>query len=309
MTARGQRMRHRLRGLSLVEFLIATVLSLFISGAAMQVYIGARTLRNELSAQQAIQEGARLALSIVGERLRLAGYWGCMGSLGGGGDFRQFALQAWEAEGSAYGQVLELAAEGAPVAVTQNGWHIDEAMAVPPPIVALSGSDIFRTWNAEPGTCNVDGLEVVSGAATSDQLAAGGNVQSSVFFLSKRGGAAASPPSLYVLRPSDEGEKSVSEELVEGVENMQFLFGMLDAEGATVFRDAASVTDFSLVTSVRVELLMHSVGYSAPGDGGVLAFHGVSYSVNSAAARLPRDGHLRSVYEATFTLRNPTRSR
>ncbi len=103
----------------------------------------------------------------------------------------------------------------------------------------------------------------------------------------------AGTPSLY-----QKDNTSAAEELIEGVEDMQILYGIdTDNDGsANQFVPANNVSDWSQVASLRVSLLLQSVTdniTSAP----------QSYSFNGATIT-PADRRLRKVYTATFGIRN-----
>ncbi|HHJ37996.1 MAG: hypothetical protein AXA67_12625 [Methylothermaceae bacteria B42] len=100
-------------------------------------------------------------------------------------------------------------------------------------------------------------------------------------------------PALY--RKND---SSPAEELIEGVENMQVLYGIDtdNDDSANQFVPANNVSDWSQVTSVRVSLLLQSTEdniTNAP----------QSYTFNGATIT-PSDRRLRKVYTATFGIRN-----
>ena len=69
-------------GHSFVELLIAMTLGIFLTNGAFQLFVSARVTQAEMVARQRMLEGAQLAISFIGDALRMAGYWGCFGSLG-----------------------------------------------------------------------------------------------------------------------------------------------------------------------------------------------------------------------------------
>lgn len=100
-------------------------------------------------------------------------------------------------------------------------------------------------------------------------------------------------PALYRKDGSDNAE-----ELVEGVEDLQILYGIdTDSDGtANQFIRANDVTDWSQVTSVRITLLLQSVEdniTTAP----------QTYTFNNATVT-PDDHRLRRVFTTTIGLRN-----
>ncbi len=69
-------MRHQV-GLGLVELMIAMLLSILLSGALVQAYIGSRTTYQLQDSMSIVQENGRFALSYLNKELRMAGYIGC----------------------------------------------------------------------------------------------------------------------------------------------------------------------------------------------------------------------------------------
>lgn len=66
-------------GHSFVELLIAMTLGIFLTNGAFQLFVSARVTQAEMVARQRMLEGAQLAISFIGDALRMAGYWGCFG--------------------------------------------------------------------------------------------------------------------------------------------------------------------------------------------------------------------------------------
>jgi type IV pilus assembly protein PilW len=62
------------KGFSLVELMVALLLGLIISGAALNLFIGSRQTFNAISAEAQIQDSARFASEFLGRNLRIAGY-------------------------------------------------------------------------------------------------------------------------------------------------------------------------------------------------------------------------------------------
>ncbi len=68
----------RQSGLSLVEILVALVISLFLLGGIIQVYIGNKANYNFSDASSRLQENGRFALDKITTDVRLAGFFGCI---------------------------------------------------------------------------------------------------------------------------------------------------------------------------------------------------------------------------------------
>ncbi len=103
-------------------------------------------------------------------------------------------------------------------------------------------------------------------------------------------------PSLY--RKIGNG---VAQELVEGVENMQVLYGE-DSNGDKIpnrFLPASNITDFGRVVSIRVALLLRTIRERANRPAGEKTFQLLNVAVDT-----PDDRHIRKVFTTTIQLRN-----
>jgi len=117
------------------------------------------------------------------------------------------------------------------------------------------------------------------------------------YFVGKRDTGTSTPPSLY------RGVNGTSREMVEGVENMQILYGVdlnhVEGEPRTPSKyvTAAQVGDlWSDVVAVRVSVLMRSFEKGLGGTTYTFNFNGKSYTAT--------DGYLRQAYSTTIALRN-----
>ncbi len=97
------------------------------------------------------------------------------------------------------------------------------------------------------------------------------------------------------------GDKN-AEELVEGVENIQVVFGE-DSDGdgvANQYIPADEVANFSRVVSVRLSLMFRTIRESAGKSKGSEQLNMLATSVTT-----PSDRHYRRVFTTTIQLRNP----
>ncbi len=65
-------------GLSLIEILVALVISLFLLGGIIQVYLGNKATYTFSDASSRVQENGRFALDLITTDTRLAGFFGCV---------------------------------------------------------------------------------------------------------------------------------------------------------------------------------------------------------------------------------------
>jgi type II secretory pathway pseudopilin PulG len=67
----------RQTGISMVEVLVALVISLFLLSGIVQVYLGNKTAYRFTEAVARIQENGRFAIESITQDLRMAGFFGC----------------------------------------------------------------------------------------------------------------------------------------------------------------------------------------------------------------------------------------
>ena len=133
-------------------------------------------------------------------------------------------------------------------------------------------------------------------------------LQGTVFFIGKRGNIATNPPALFRRELSATAIAGTAEELVEGIESMQILFGMNadndNKKSVDSYVVANQVTDWSRVVSVRVSLLVQSLEDNMLPAPQAYTFNAVSYDGEAGNGALPEDTRLRRVFTTTITLRN-----
>ena len=133
-------------------------------------------------------------------------------------------------------------------------------------------------------------------------------LQGTIFYVGKRGGVAANPPSLFRAQLDNTGNLAAAEELIEGVESMQILYGVNTDQDIRSTADAYltgdAVTDWQDVISVRVSLLMQSIDDGTVPAPQAYTFDGVNYAGGGAAGDLPADNRVRRVFTTTVSLRN-----
>ncbi len=363
-------------GLSLIELLIASALGLFLILGMVEVFVNARVLQAEVNARQTMQEGARVAMSFIGDELRMSAYLGCFGSLAGRqlnllldsppASFQPwFGVQGWEAFDTGRGRVINPTAGLDVIDVDSGNWQVEQAGHNLPSFAALPTSDVLRTWavtgipspvvgvRADPleyrltrvsdigegdmvliSDCSradvVQACELRSSPDSEEitmvasQSCTPGNrenavpqtfatlgapaealrMQATLFYVGRRAGVTPNPPALFRRTLGSDGEAGNAEEIIEGVESLQLLFGVDTGPVITgqvdSYLSANQVADFSRVVSVQVNLLMVSVDFISAGLRSGYYFHGVDYAGEDA----PADGRLRQSFEMTFHLRN-----
>lgn len=133
-------------------------------------------------------------------------------------------------------------------------------------------------------------------------------LQGTLFWVGKRGDVATNPPALFRARLAANGTVGVAEELIEGVESMQILYGeSLDGDvRSTVdtYVPADQVVNWLNVISVRISLLMQSVEDGSVPSPQSYTFNGVVYNGAGGNGNLPADDRVRRVFTSTINLRN-----
>lgn len=129
---------------------------------------------------------------------------------------------------------------------------------------------------------------------------------SRTYFIGKKAGKRSNPPSLYFAdlnRSRNDSSTGKAEQLVEGVETMQILYGedTDNDEQVDVYQTADRVNNWRKVLALRIGLLMRSIRQVSGQD------QATGYNVNGSSISIPSpDQHLRRVYTRTIVLRNRT---
>jgi len=331
------------RGISLVEIMVALVISIFLLGGIVQIYVANKTTFKFTDAISRIQENGRFAMDIVAEDLRMAGFWGCaifdpddteniVNSLNIASADYDPALHDFVGEGAIQG--TENDGLNGSDSFTLRGSKANQVNVHPPYNVATSDS-IHVTVNThiEPDdivmVSNCRGADIfqvtdVTNSVSADQVAVvheigsgspgnyntgackgGGNSHC----LSQTYGSDAALFELqtvtYTIAAGESGEPALwrsengtNEELVEGVEEMQLLYGIDDDDDnyANQYVPSDAVADMNDVIAVRFMLLVRS-------EDDLVAEGAQTYTFNGNTVT-PADRRLRQVFTTTIGLRN-----
>ena len=335
----------RQNGLTLVEIMVALVVSLVLVGGMIQVFNSSKLSYNTQEALSRLQEDARLAVNFLEKDIRSANMLGCAkdtiyrSNLNGKTDYPwnfQIGIQGYESLGS-----------GSWAPTLDAGAGINNPLADNNDIITIRvarGTGVRTTANMANGT------SVLSTAFTGmlraeDVVMITDCTATTIFqitqisgsapnFTIQHGVVAASDDSpgneeadlgrefaagstvfpletvTYFLRNGDNGPvlwrrigtgPNASQQLVEGVESMEILYGV-DTTGsdgrADRYLSANSVTDWNEVVSIRIGLLMRTLNEISPEtDTNV-------YNVNGVAVDPVDDRRLRRVITTTIALRN-----
>ena len=121
----------------------------------------------------------------------------------------------------------------------------------------------------------------------------------SIYYVGKRGDNADAPPALFRRRLNGNGLPGAAEELVEGVENIQILYGVDTTNNGQLdaYVSGAAVADWQDVLAVRINLLLVSLEDNLVDPGQQIQFNG---------PQNPGDRRLRQNMTTTIALRNRT---
>jgi len=333
---------HRQAGISLVEILIALVISLFLLSGIVQVYLANKTTYRFTEALGRVQENGRFAIEFMVQDLRMAGFFGCalfdpedpenivnnLDPDGAGYDtsLHDFVLagviEGTEGDGTNGSDSVTLrgskpghlsvvepfsVSKSAVIFVTAND------IVKPNDIVMVSncrGADIFQVTNATQGG-NASKMSVVHNTGNNSpgnynpDNCKGGNAHC----LSQAYGADASMFRMqsvsYTIAPGASGEPAlwrsengVNLELIEGVEELQLLYGLDtdDDDFPNQFVTIDNVADTFDIVAVRIMLMVRSIADQVVEDNQVYTFNG-----NTVTAA---DRRLRQEFSTTVALRN-----
>lgn len=176
-----------------------------------------------------------------------------------------------------------------------------QACVVTPDAAPATTVDITLDNSCNPGNI---GTAVVTSANPAEVI----RLEGSLYYVGKRDNNANNPPSLFRSTLTATGTAGPGEELIEGVESMQLLYGVnLDQDvRATVdaYLTADQVTNWDEVIAVQVSLLMQSVNNGTVPAPQSYTFDGVTYDGAGGNGDLPDDERVRRVFTATISLRN-----
>ncbi len=189
-------------------------------------------------------------------------------------------------------------------------------------VADCSGGDVFIVTNAGGGVYRIDGepvplinLRHVAGSSRNktNALSRSYDTQAVISqFIARRfyigdtdGDATTDDPGLFYTGTnfSEQGYKHVQNELlIEGVEDMQILYGVdMDANSDNIadeFHTAATVPDWNKIVSVRIALLVRTLRENRDIQ------NTQTYNLLDKTVRMDGDGYRRRVFTTTILIRN-----
>jgi type IV pilus assembly protein PilW len=321
------------RGVTLVELMVALALGLLITVAMLKVYVDASGLYRFNEGLARVQENGRFALEFIRRDARVAGFWGCYSDAPLTNQISATS-DAWldVAAGHITGtnddglnsadSITFRSATGSGTLVNTTMTAASDSVSVDSVATITSGmaalisdcdnGDIFQvTGVSGTSMAHAAGTNTNTSANLSKTYASGSRVyqaQQSTFCIAL--GADPSQPSLRRLTNPTSGQTCASngDELIEGVENMQILYGEdtdADSEGANGDGTAnryvpigTASLDIDRVVSVRLSLLARSLNNNLTTEPSPYTFNGTAVTPGAT------DKYLRKVFTTTITLRN-----
>lgn len=228
---------------------------------------------------------------------------------------RSDIVRVWNAAGT--GATINSITPGGAMTVVNSG------------VVDIEDGDILLLSDCQRAdwvqACNVQ--EIGGGASINSVLSSGcvpGNIvaqplgtlaggelvklQGTMFYVGKRGDVATNPPALFRRRLNQTAGAGNAEELVEGIESIQILYGVnVDNDNkktVDAYVSANLVPDWGRVISVRISVLVQSIENNMLPSPAPYTFNGVTYNGAAGNGALPADTRLRRVFTSTITLRN-----
>lgn len=382
---------NRQRGISLVELMVAMLISSFLLIGLVQIFATNRVTYQADEGLARLQENGRFAVDFLVRDIRMAGNMGCLGKippdkqenvwnyLAPGPTSAAFDLSTgingFEAIGTAPGAAYTLPILYAPTNVFSTTPALNAALI---PSGAIGGTDVlavrFMDGNSVPLVPNGSGryhdsaqvfvgtpnglaqddivmvtncrqaavFQITNNPASGNIAHANGGspgnicpnwgtggckgrdnafqagsqvsvVRSRFFYIARQTSTAVGP----ALFRQEIGATSVPNELVEGIENMQILYGIdsnpqndtgADGHGADNYLPANSVTDWSRVVSVRIGLLLSTNNTAGQADTtqdtATYTVAGVTLNVSGVTASPTDNRRRRRVFTTTIGLRN-----
>lgn len=327
----------RQAGLSLVELMIAITLSLLLIAGVLQIFLSSKQTYSTNNALSRVQESGRFAMDFLTYDIRNAGYKGqCLGEPNNMLDTtdKLFGLsdpiEGWNDEAPTHlsgknvvenSDVLLLKlASGAGnfngqnnTTGTPNLGVKESSTGVPAGTITLVsdplGCDLFQnTNNNQASVLQQSGGNVSPG----NKNPPGGNkqywsheyngemeiltLQNAIYYLQENNGR---PPSLARERLQFAGSAAsfISEELVEGIQDMQINYGIAGSnKQVTEYIPADEVSNWENVVSVRVELLAVSTDTNVVPENQVIRFNGADVTIANR--------RLAQVFSTTVGIRN-----
>ena len=315
------------QGITLIELMIALVIGLLATGAMLKVYVDSSRLYRFNESLARIQENGRFGLEFIRRDARMAGFWGCnhgaslTNRINPEPDYPD--ITGTNNDGLNEADSITFSGAGNSVATVSSDMTTpDSDIPISRTKILEEGdallisdcetADIFQLTRIGGSTPSLT-LEHSTGMNTTDELSKAYTSGSRLYPARQitfciAPGADPEQPSLRRLTNPASGQTCTThgDELVEGIENMQVLFGEdTDANDDGTNSDGtanrylsfgADDLDMDRVVSVRIFLLARSLNDNLTTESSPYFFYDQGHA--------PGDKRLRKAFTTTITLRN-----
>lgn len=328
----------RQKGMTLIEILISLVIGIFLIGGLLQIFVNVQQTNKVQENLSRMQENGRFAMEFLARDLRMAGFWWCVtpvnieNKLNANATFDSFINAIGGQDNNNDGDALTVSDTNADDIVDGTDSIVLKGTVGRGVSLLLQTAlnvDNFTIGN-NSGLLKNNDVAIISNCTSGDIFQITGITSNTITHNAGSGpgnssalveiGPEASPVAVYdsnskifklnfVTYRIEQGAggrpglfKSINdgsfEEVVEGVEDMQIIYGEdIDADNTPdYYVPANQVSDMLQVVSVRISLLMSSIDDNLSSVSHSLFYNGSTIT--------PTDKRLRRVFTSTIAVRN-----
>jgi len=303
------------KGITLVELMIAMVIGLVLTAGILQLFVSNKQTYRITESMSRLQENGRFAMHFLTKDIRMADHWGCRS--------KNLPIKS-NLDSDAYFDLpidalagTDGAAVTDPDSITVKGVISDGILLTAPMptksadlqvannklkqgdhllISDCSDGDIFQKTNTSGTVIKHD----IAGSAPGNLTKPFNSLYDTDAQVYKLNFVT------YSIQPGTSGQNSLfrsingaaAQELVEGIEDMQILYGEdTDADGAANYYKASGNVNMNNVVSVRISLIAVTL------EDNIIK-QANSYSIFGGTPINPTDNRIRRVFTSTTVIRN-----
>lgn len=292
-------LHHRQSGVTLVELMVAMTIGLFLLGAVGMIYITTSSSSRSSTLESQMNEDASLALEILQQQIRLAGF-STVDTASGKRKFSGIAIRGCDGGFTTNSGTTEFGTLACPVTTTGA-----DAIAVRYEATLLNSQEVGTT--GLPGNCSYDSITAwIAGASegSADSISLADNR----YYIADDG----SVPTLYCKGRDGSATDgfSTAAALIPNIEDMQIQYAITNApidgetlpHQVTAYVEAKDITNWSRVAALRICLIARSAQPVPSGDN---SRSDLGWFRNCAGTEETKDDrYLRRAYVTTIQLRN-----
>lgn len=260
-------MKHVQAGITLVELLITITLGLFFLNGLVSLYASHKASYQFNEAISRLQENGRTAMHWLVQDIRIAGYIGCPRlndvKLNSADFSVATRLAGWHAHNSTttlpYPSVINKTVMNSDVVLIQTAG----TKAIRPSLVKNNFEMGAKLIIADCNKAEIFTLAANKNFNLTNNYQHDAEIRQLhkiIYYVAKSQHTNKAGQPIYALYRRDlNAPATIPSELIEGVENMQIEYGLLDEASKVNYLSADSVTDWRKVRSVKVTLLLDSI--------------------------------------------------